>query len=127
MCRLSGCEPRLARGRGRLDQHAEVKNVCELGSRGICAVEQHDRFRGALRWSPSQGIGAVTPPTSQEVEGIPTGRATCPHWLDRFAFQPAPVYGVCRPLLCVRRSHSPPLPPPPPQTSPATMTAPNAS
>src|SRR6266851_5894472 len=91
---LTRREPRLARGRGSLDQHADVKNVCKLRSCGICAVEQHDRFRAKLGRSPVQGICSVTSGTSQEVEGIPTRQATHPQRLDRFAFQPAPIYGV---------------------------------
>src|SRR6266404_5763588 len=98
MCLLTRCEPRLARARGRLDQHAEVKNVRELRSRIICAVEQNDTFRGTLGRSRLQGIGAVTARTSQKVEGIPTRYAPSPHWLDRFAFQPAPVNAIRRPF-----------------------------
>src|SRR2546426_4175587 len=97
--RLTRCKPCIARGRGRLDQHAEVNEVCELRPRGICAVEQHDRFRGKVGRSPSQGIGAVAAWTSQEIEGIPTRGTTSPQWLYRFAFQPAPVYGICRSLF----------------------------
>src|SRR5207302_10712767 len=99
ICLLTRCEPRLARARGRLDQHAQVKHVCELRARGIRAVEQDDRFRGTLGRGPLRGIGAVTARTSQKVEGIPTRCSPSPQWLDRFTFQAAPIYGICRALL----------------------------
>src|SRR2546430_743767 len=81
-----------------LDLSVLVKNVCELRSRGIRAVEQDDRVRGTLGRGPLQGIGAVTARTSQKVEGIPTRCSPSPQWLDRFTFQAAPIYGICRAL-----------------------------
>src|SRR2546430_14633475 len=58
ICRLTGCEARLTRGRGRLDQHGQVNNGCELGPRGIGAVEQHDRLRTTLGRRPLARVGA---------------------------------------------------------------------
>src|SRR5712664_210562 len=85
VCGLTRCEPRLPRARGRLDQHAEVKNVSELRSRGVCTVEQQDRFRGKLGRNPLQWIRAVIARTRQKIEGKPTRGATRPQRLDRFA------------------------------------------
>src|SRR5207244_270408 len=81
-----------------VDGAPKSSDVPVVVQRRGAALELRARLRSTLGRRPLRRIGAVTTRTGREVEGMPTRRTTRPQRLERFAFQPAPVYGICRPL-----------------------------